>query len=162
RYVFGPGGVTWTVENRTDAPMAFFIVFDPAVRLVRDGKGEWAKLPAVSKPGDPAEKWQKTSWFAGKSRLTLTGGNRVWGPWQEKYQVWEASLAPHETRTVTAEVGAISDEEAARYTQLIGARPGEEPDIQLIWPRDYQVFQRSSRLKGPFVLSGRVGPPCER
>src|SRR5262249_22590591 len=97
-----------------------------------------------------------------KSRLTLTGGNRVWGPWQEKYQVWEASLAPHETRTVTAEVGAISDEEAARYTQLIGARPGEEPDIQLIWPRDYQVFQRSSRLKGLFVQSGRVGPPCER
>src|SRR5262249_37631503 len=128
QHAFAPGGVTWTVENRTDAPMPFFIVFDPAVRLVRDGQGEWSKLPANTKPGDPAEKWQKTSWFAGKSRLTLTGGSRVWGPWQQKYQVWEAPLAAHEKRTVTAEIGPITAEEAARFAQLVGVKPGEEPD----------------------------------
>jgi hypothetical protein len=92
----------------------------------------------------------------------LTGGNRIWGPWQEKYQVWEASLAPHETRTVKAEVGAITDEEAARFTELTGLKPGEQPGIALTSPQDYQVFQRTSRLEGPFVLRGRVLPGCER
>jgi serine/threonine protein kinase len=162
RHTFTPGGVTWTVENRSDTAMAFFIVFDPGVRLVRDGQGEWSKLPAITKPGDAAAKWQKTSWFAGKSRLTLTGGNRVWGPWNQKYQVWEATLTPHETRTATAEVGAITEEEAARFTQLTGAKPGEEPNLPLTSPLDFQVFQRASRLAGSFLLRGHVRPACER
>jgi hypothetical protein len=37
-----------------------------------------------------------------------------------------------------------------------------EPDLNLLSPKNYQVFQRRTRMSGPILLSGRVRPGCDR
>ena len=95
RYEFAHDKMTWTVENKSSQPMPFFVVFDTSVTAVSNRQGEWSKLPTTKDLGDP--KWSTTTWFAGRAKLKMTGGSKVWGPWVGKYQVWEASLAPKET-----------------------------------------------------------------
>ena len=68
-FEFGPDTLTWSVENRTDKPMSFFIVFNPAVLAVTNGK-DWAKMPAK-------QDWKTTSWFVGKTKLTITSGSSI-------------------------------------------------------------------------------------
>jgi serine/threonine protein kinase len=110
RYEFAPDAMTWAVTNGTDAPMSFFLVFDPAVKVVINDKGQWARTPVE-------RNWAATSWFAGRSRLALNGANRLWGPFEEKYQVWEASLGPRETRRLSLQAGAPSPAEAQQATR---------------------------------------------
>jgi hypothetical protein len=105
RYEFGADSMAWTVTNATDAPMKFFLVFDPAVKVVGNDKGEWARTP-VARP------WATTTWFAGPARLAITGASTLWGPFEQKYQVWEASLAPREARRLTFQAGSASADEA--------------------------------------------------
>src|SRR5690349_2400960 len=35
-------------------------------------------------------------------------------------------------------------------------------DLTLLSPRDWQVFQRQTRLEGRMMISGRVAKPCKR
>jgi hypothetical protein len=111
RYDFGRDTMTWTVTNTSDAVENFHIVFDPAVTAVRDAEGTWAKLPAV-------RDWPTTTWFAGRSKLTVRGGTGIWGPWAGPYQVWQKTLAPHETGQVQLEPGEASEEEAREAAAL--------------------------------------------
>jgi hypothetical protein len=111
RYEFGRDTMTWTVTNTSDAEEHFHIVFDPAVTAVRDGEGTWAKLPAI-------RDWPTTTWFAGRSKLTIRGGTNIWGPWMGPYQVWQRTLAPHETGLVKLEAGEASEEEAGQAAAL--------------------------------------------
>ena len=92
-------------------------MLDPAVRAVRNGHGEWARAP-LERPEGPA--WRTTTWFAGKARLTIHGGLKVWGPWEGPHQVWEGRLDAGETKEVVLEVGATSAAEAARVAELNG------------------------------------------
>ena len=161
RYDFAHDKITWTVENRSDKGIPFFVVMDTSVTAVRNEKDEWAKTPAHSGNGiDP--KWASTTWYAGRAKLTLTGGTRVWGPWQEKYQVWEASLAPKETRVITVELGLTDPTEAGKLVDLTGKKPTLATGLTLDSPMDYQVFQRKSRLQGAMTLRGRVRTPYDR
>jgi serine/threonine protein kinase len=166
RYEFAPEKMTWSVENKTDAPMPFYAVLDTSVTAVRNGKGEWAKTPTVGGSADPEDKrWETVTWFAGRAKFTMTGGTRVWGPWPDAnrgYQVWEASLVPHEKRTVTVEMGLTDDAEAAKVGEVTGAKPAPAADLMLYAPLDYQVFQRRTKLQGPLTLSGRVRPAYDR
>ena len=146
RYDFAPNKMTWSVENRSDVGVPFFIVMDTSVTAVRNDKDEWAKTPAHSgNEIDP--KWATTTWFAGRAKLKLTGGSKVWGPWQDKYQVWEASLAPKEKRVITVEVGLTDDAEAAKLGALTGVTPALATDLTLDAPMDYQVFQRKTKFQ---------------
>ncbi len=106
RYEFGTDTLRWTPTNDTDKPMNFFIVFSQALTAVANGQGEIASVPAK-------RDWPETTWYAGKSKLHITGGNVIW-PWFENSQVWHAALNPHETRPVTVQVGSASDDEATR------------------------------------------------
>jgi serine/threonine protein kinase len=160
RYEFGPDAVTVTAANATDQPMQFFVVFHQAVSAVQAGKGTWEKTPTVTKPDDPPDKWRTTTWFAGGATLRITGGTKVWGPWNG-LQVWEASLAPRETRKVVLEVGTLSDAEAAQVAAVAGM-PVARADMSLDAPRDYQVYQRRSRLRGEVAVAGRTRPACDR
>jgi serine/threonine protein kinase len=160
RYEFGPSTLALTVTNATDQGMAFFIVFHPDVSAVTSATGDWEKPPVVTKPEDPPDKWRSTTWFAGGARLRITGGTKVWGPWNG-LQVWEASLAPRETRKVTLDGGVISDAEAAHVTAITG-KPVVRTDLLVQSPKDYQVFQRRSRLEGQISVAGRVRPACDQ
>jgi serine/threonine protein kinase len=161
RYEFAPHAVTCTVENKSKAPMNCFLVFDPAASVLRDGPGEWLKLPLV-RPAGPAEpRWETTSWFAPGARLKVTGASQVWGPWSDqKLTILEASLKPHEARKVVLEPGTPTDAEAQKFTELTG-KPART-EISLTSPGDYEVFQRRSRLEGPVRLGGWVHVPCDR
>src|SRR5262249_6518829 len=66
------------------------------------------------------------SWFAGRSRLTLEGGTRIWGQWPtpaDNYQVWELRLQPHETREATATAGEATQRELAQVASLAAPPP---------------------------------------
>jgi hypothetical protein len=147
--------MTWTVENRSDIGMPLFIVMDTTVTAVRNDKDEWAKTPAHSgNEIDP--KWATTTWYAGRAKLKLTGGSKVWGPWEQKYQVWEASLAPKEKRVITVELGLTDAAEAAKLGTLTGITPALATDLTLDAPMDYQVFQRKTKFQGAMTVRGRV------
>jgi serine/threonine protein kinase len=159
RYEFGAASITCTAENKQDRPVAFFIVFDPAVSAVRDGQGEWHKTVAEG----PADKrWETTTWFADDAKLIVNGGNRVWGPWSDlKLQVWEASLAPKETRKVEFWAGPAADAELKKVAEVTG-RPAGAAGLVVQSPADYEVFQRKSRTEGPVRVRGRVRADCDR
>jgi serine/threonine protein kinase len=118
---FTASGVTWKLDNLTDHEVRYYIVFHPNVRAVSNDRGEWSPLP-VARP------WGQTSWFAGNARLTLTGSDRIWGPWAGSYQVWQVTLSPRATRRVTAVAGNASAAELARIKALLGpASPPPPP-----------------------------------
>jgi hypothetical protein len=155
RYEFGPETITYTVANATRQPLSFFMVFGPAVKAVRNDKGEWAKTPAT-------HDWPTTAWFAGKNRVEISGGRAVWGPWGEAgAQVWDATLGPGETRRVVLKFGTATEDEAAQVGVLTGVRPAGNPDLPVQSPLDYQVFQRYSRDRGQITLRGSVRPQCD-
>jgi len=155
QYEFAPTKMTWTIENRADHGMPFFIVMDTSVTAVRNDNGEWGKTPIHS--GDKIDpKWATTTWFAGRVKLKLTGCTRVWGPWEQKYQVWEASMAPKEKRVITVEMGLTDANEAAKIAEMTGVKPDLATDLTLDAPMNYQVFQRKTKLQGAMTIRGRV------
>ncbi|HEV3439559.1 MAG TPA: protein kinase [Gemmata sp.] len=161
QYDFGPNKMTWTVENKSSQGMPFFVVMDTTVTAVRNDKDEWAKTPAHSTNViDP--KWATTTWYAGRAKMKMTGGTKVWGPWQEKYQVWEATLASKEKRVITVELGLTDAAEASKLGDITGVKPVLATDLTLDAPVDYQVFQRRTKLQGTMTVSGRVRSAYDR
>ncbi len=159
RYEFGPDALTLDAANTGGKGLSFFMVFGPAVKAVRSDKGDWAATPT-------RQPWTTTTWYAGKAKLTITGGNTIWGPWGEKpgqeFQVWAAGLKPGEKRRVVIKVGAVTGPEAARVASLTGTQPAVPTDLAVTAPLDYQVFQRYSRLRGQASLKGQVRVPCDK
>lgn len=100
RFEFGVDLLVLQVTNDTVQEMKYYLLFDPAVTAVKNARGEEARTPVVK------EDWPTTSWTAGQAHLTLYGGNRIWGPFLGKYQVWEATLAPKESRRLILKVDA--------------------------------------------------------
>jgi hypothetical protein len=160
-YELNPASILCTASNGTDRPMSFFIVFSSGVQALRDADGQWHTLTfQAGNDLPPEKKWETTAWFTARSRLSITGGSKVWGPWSsENLQVWEATLEPRSSRTVVLSVDQPTKEERAHLASLTGAAP-PEGDLQVQSPQDYQVFQRSSRQRGGVRLKGKVIPPC--
>ncbi len=161
RYDFGPDKMTWALENKTNAATSFYIVFDLAVQAAKNASGEWSKTPVGAFTDKTDMKWATSTWYAGRAWVKLTGGSKVWGPWEQKYQVWEAALAPHEKRSVTMEVGLTSKEDAEKTAATAGVKPVLPSDLALLAPLDYQVFQRKTRLQGPMTIRGRMRAPFD-
>jgi hypothetical protein len=154
QYDFAPNKMTWTVENKTAGGMHFFVVFDTTVSAVRNQKDEWFKTPTVSPANDA--RWASTTWYAGRAKLTLTGGSKVWGPWSDRYQVWEATLAPKEKRVIGVELGFTDAAEAKKLGEVTGHKPALATALTLDSPTDYQVFQRHTKQEGAIAIHGRV------
>jgi serine/threonine protein kinase len=141
RFEFGADAMTWTLTNNSDGRLNFYLVFSPAVASVTNG-AETVATPTV-------KDWPTTTWLFGKGRLKATGGTRIWGPWPsavENSQVWDADLAPRETRVVTLQVVDTPDRAAA---------------LNLQTPRDYQVFQRRTRAEGTVAVRGTAPAGCD-
>ncbi|HZY83431.1 MAG TPA: protein kinase, partial [Gemmataceae bacterium] len=151
QYEFGPDTLTYTVKNSSPGPLAFFMVFSPAVKAVNNDQGDWAKTPA-------SREWPRTTWFAGQARLHVEGGNNIWGPFDGPHQVWAAYLVSQETRKIVLKVGTASDAEAQDLATLTGANP----NLALQSPLDYQVFQRASRARGVVRVRGKAKPDCDK
>ena len=176
RYDFSPTVYTWTLTNKTASPLQFFMVIDPTVTAVRSPAGVYRPTPLTAL-------WSDVTFFQGKHRLQIAGGNRLWAPgplfgqdWRQGcFQVYEATLAPQETRTLTLTPGDATPDE---LTTLAGVAPeigfrGTEPglwlqpapavpgDLTVYSPREYQVFQRQTKLQGQVLVSGTVQVPCD-
>jgi serine/threonine protein kinase len=146
RYEFGDRRVRWTATNRTNRELVAFMVFTTAVKAVAGDNGETVRTP------NAAKMWPRTSWYAGRSKLTVRGGTRLWGPWMEGYQVWQLDLPPNLARTVLLTWGPMSAAEDQRVNPL----------ISLDTPGTYQVFQRQTPLRGRVAFRGRVRPDCDK
>ncbi len=87
-------------------------------------------------------------------------------------QIWEATLAPNETRVITLTPGQATAEEVAQVNALpkrpvaTAAAPVAptytETDLTVLSPRDLQVFQRRTRTQGSILVSGRVRPAADK
>ena len=176
RYEFSPALMTWTLTNKTDLPMQFFMVLDPTVQAVAEEKGGFRKTPAI-------ELWTDTTWYQGKRRLKVTGGTRIWGPGavigqdyrQGHFQVLEVLLSAKATKSLTLTPGIATADEMTQVaavapdvpyrgsgvTQMMAPTPAADGALTVFSPRDFQVFQRQTRLHGTVFFSGRVTPPCD-
>ncbi|MBX3427888.1 MAG: DUF4185 domain-containing protein [Pirellulales bacterium] len=146
-YRFADDSMTWIVTNESERTTAFFIVLARHVEavLLRDGR---VLAPAV------VENCSAAAFANGDAKLDLQGIDRLWGPWQGPHQVCEASLASHETRTLTLAASRLTAEERRAVAALMQPMPG--PALELYSPREYQVVQRSSLERGACLVSGRV------
>lgn len=121
-YEFGPEGMTWTARNDSDDTLLLIIVFNKAVTAAVDPRGDWWKTPLGAR-------WSSATWYRDGATLRITGSTRVWGPWGDGNQVWQANIAPKEARTVTLSPNRATDEEiaAAREVASRVSAPPEEP-----------------------------------
>jgi hypothetical protein len=113
RYEFARDSMTWTVASATEGPLRFYIVFTQAVTAVREDEEGWQKLPL-------SKACRTTTWLAGRAKLRITGGTRIWGPWEGTAQIWEATLGPRETRPVRLEISEATEDEAAEAAAAAG------------------------------------------
>ncbi len=109
RYEFSPTGITLTVTNATAAQMEYVMVFTEALTAVRGPGGTYRKTPCD-------QTWPTATWFCGKIKVETSGSTHLWGPFppDKHFQVWQLSMKPNETRTVTIDVGAATPDEAAK------------------------------------------------
>jgi hypothetical protein len=120
RYEFKPDVLTWTLTNTTDKYINFFMVLDPTVSVGYGEDGVWTKTP-VNKP------WKQSTWFAGKSKLKISGATRVWGPWNNLDQVWEATIAPNATQIVELRPDTSNAAELTKFNEISGTNTSAAP-----------------------------------
>ncbi len=117
RYEFADAAVTCTATNEGDEPLSLFLLLDNAATAAGDGRGDYRKTPLDQ------EEWAGSVWYAGGARLKISGGTRVWGSPARSWQTWYAGLAPHETRTIVLEAGAVSPQETRAIAALDAPPP---------------------------------------
>lgn len=151
RYAFTGNAMTWTVTNRSKAPMFFFAILPSSVSVASDAKGNFAAMPS-------AQNWAESQWFSERAKLTFrtTGTARQWA-WHRDSTVLEIKLAPGEKRVLELTVGQASDSDRAAIKAL---RP-ELGDLRVSSPLDLQVFQRAKRDQGKVKVAGKVLLPCD-
>lgn len=147
RYEFREASMKWTVTNKTEAQMAFYMILDPSVTAARIADGPIERTVLATECTD-------TTWYSGQGMLHAIGCTKLWGPWEGATQVWEAMLAGGETRDLTLTCGLASAEDQAAIAALTA--PAPPVDLAVNSPLDYQVFQRRSRTEGEVLLSGRL------
>jgi lysophospholipase L1-like esterase len=113
RYEFSDDSITVTIENISEKPMTYYMVFDPAVDTLINSQGQASKT-YVNQGGQ-----QSTTWFAGKNKLKVEGAGALAGPWGgEKLQLWLTTLQPKATRVFTLSPGQATPEELTKIATL--------------------------------------------
>ena len=147
RYEFGDDSMSWHLTNRSDSPLVLFFVFSKEAEALLDHDDE-AFLPPVT------QQWNEATVVVGDGKLTIHGCDKVWGPWQGPYQVCQVSLEPGEEKQIELMSGHVSSEQKAKIQAL--KQPAAEPELSVLSPRQYQVFQRSTATEGTVNLSGHT------
>lgn len=146
-YQFDEAECSWHLTNKTEQQLVFFIVFNGYVGAVRVGDQDIEKTALV---GD----YTQATFFLGKSKLSVEGFDKLWGPWQGPHQVVQTTLKAGEERTLTFQPGEATEEEILKALQLF-VLPDPEP-LMINSPRELQVIQRSNRDMGRVLVSGRT------
>jgi beta-glucosidase len=156
RYEFAADSVTVTVANATDKGMNYYVVLDPAVDTLFNNEGQGFH-PFVNQGGQAT-----TTWFSGKNKLKIEGGDGVFGPWQDKYQVWSLGLEPKATRTVVFSASQATAEDSAKISAL-ATNPNILPQADIASPKlgkDGNLnpdFQRAHREYLQRIQAGPIG-----
>ncbi len=153
-YTFASDKMTWTLKNKTAQDMQFFTIIDASVKVMCDDSGMYQKT-AVSQNS------QKNSWFKSGSKLSLDNGFSLWGPWESDAQVWQANLAPNETKSITVTMGKTTPDEDKKIQDAMIDKVEKTEGVEVYSPKEYQVFQRSSKYIGSARLSGKIIGKCD-
>lgn len=158
RYQFAGDSMTWSVENLSDEPLAFYVVIHPAIEAVMDETGEIVTPPCRKAVTGAV-------CFRDRSRLEIGAGpgegQTLWGPWEGDTLVWQLTLLPGKQRDITLRMGAASPEERAKISTATRPAMPLGEDLTVLSPQAWQVFQRDSRQGGRIVVSGRVAKDCD-
>lgn len=158
RYEFNEDSITMSVENLSEGTLACYIVMDPGVEAVMDETGEMQKQPFRKGVSN-------TLWFRENSRLEIGagtgGGQTIWGPWECGAMIWQLTLPPGKQRVISLKMDRASSEEKAKISAATKPESPVEPDLTVLSPREWQVFQRESLRNGHIVISGRVARDCD-
>lgn len=148
-YEFDNAAMRWKLANLTDEPMVLFLVFNKALAAV-EVDNDRISQPAVEL------KARQATFFVGKGALTVSGIDRLWGPWEGPHQVAEVTLPPQGRRQLALHMTSTSVDQHRRIAAL--TVPPAERELEILSPRAYQVFQRASERKGPVLISGKAQP----
>jgi hypothetical protein len=154
-YTFSPDGMTWTTQNDSDMPAAFFLIVPSEARAAIDEKGQIVKTPT-------AQMWKDVTFARDRNKLRIQGSDRLWGPFDGNTQVWEQDVAAHSLRKITFEFGTVTAAEVTQIDKISAPQTVPDSDALILSPRNYQVFQRQTKQAGRVLVSGRVRSVCDR
>lgn len=147
RYEFDEDTMRWKLANLTDEPMVFFFVLSDALEAVITDKGDYSR-PAIELNTSQA------TFCIRNGALSIDGIDRLWGPWQGPHQVAEVSLPPRTEKQLTLKAAPFTPEQRTHIAALVV--PPVEPELEVVSPRMYQVFQRTREREGTILVSGRT------
>jgi lysophospholipase L1-like esterase len=154
RYEFAQDSVTVTVANATDKGMTYYMVLDPAVDTLFDAGGH-ALHPFSNQAGQDS-----TTWFEGKNKLKIEGGDVISGPWNEKYQLWATNIDPGKTRIVTLSAGQATPDDMAKIAAA-PANPNLPPQADVASPKlgaDGKINPDFERTHNEYLQRIQQGP----
>ena len=120
RYEFHSDHLTWKIKNSDTKGLSYVVVFDSGVDAVQGDWGRWTKTPA-------RKSWKNTLWFRDQTSLRITGGSRIWGPWNEKHQVWQADVPAKGAMEIELKPNAATEAERSRALAIVQAPPPPPP-----------------------------------
>ncbi|MCE5200560.1 MAG: sialate O-acetylesterase [Armatimonadota bacterium] len=154
KYEFGPNTITCNLTNSSSAPMAYYMIFDEAIKVVANPAGQYMVAPVNVD-------CTSATFFRNDMKVRAEGCGKLWGPWNSQ-QVFDVGLGVGETRKVVLTVDRASDAEKVAVAKAYTPTELQVADLNVLSPRQYQVFQRTSRYNGYIVASGWVRPACDK
>ena len=158
RYEFGPQSITITATNKAATSLPYYAAFDPKVNVFFNNAGN-----VVKKVGNQ-DNQKTTTWFRDKAKLTLEGGDKILGPWGgDKLQIWQATLAPDSTRTVTLTAGTATLEDLAKIAAApdVAALPAGPQAADIAAPKlvaDGTMNEGFQKAHESFLARAKAGP----
>jgi len=148
-YNFMPKKVEITAEDLVDAGMSYFTIWDVNVVMAKEGD-KYIKAPLTSSDTE-------FIWFKNKAAIKTTGDAKFWGPWSNNRQVVDLALAGKQTKKLVIEPTVVSEQDINETIKA--AYPimtTRDEDVVIYSPKEYEVFQRVSKVKGYVLFSGRI------
>lgn len=154
KYDFGVDTVTCTVTNLTAAQENYFVIIDQRVRVAAQDKGEFVKTPLT-------QSWDAVTFYRDDAKLKAAGCTKLWGPWNDQ-QVFDVTLGGNESKQFSFTVTKSTGEEQVKVAQASIPAELQASDLNVLSPKQYQVFQRRSRYDGQILVSGWARPECDK
>ena len=156
-YTFEPKKVTIKATSQSDVPMSYFIIMSNDINASVNTEKKIVKVPVVR------YETGNYRWINGISAINTSGDITFWGPWNER-QVIDFNLSPNESKIMTIET------DSSTQTEIISAMEISSPaitfaksgNIVIFSPKNYQVFQRSSKFNGQIYFSGKINVDCDK
>ncbi|MBO4547591.1 MAG: hypothetical protein J5758_00055, partial [Abditibacteriota bacterium] len=159
-YTPEPDRITVSVTNTSGAANHFLTAFTSSVTAIGHPvtDGRIVSPGTVWQPGTvlPPARYR---WVLGAAGFE-TAGDAVWEqtPYTLTSLMAHLALEPGGTGSFVIAPCLLSGEEKAAARK----DPGPAGDLELLSPRDWQVFQRKDKYTGSFLLSGSINVPFDK